>query len=253
MSESSGHANAVSTYSTGEQLYSSSVDGYLCLDLVTGDFEGLATGEFDGGTGRFANAHGNFESRFSGRNLNAGCWTPMPVWPDQRYHYGYAIPEVSVGAGRCQNWCCKRTVRFRKSPASVAGLLRLNQSVIRWHSTRRLRDLLGSLSNSHAVSKRLRMRVIRGNDNDWINCAGFFSNQEVKDKCTHKDGQQGCRPQPGYQEINDNVYSYAQAERLKYQNEIFHMPPGLWMKYQILIPQSLQKYCGKRLDRPEAA
>jgi hypothetical protein len=70
------HAHGVSTYSMGEQLYISSVEGYLCLDLKTGDFEGLATGEFDGGTGRFANAHGNWESRFSGRNLTVPAGLP---------------------------------------------------------------------------------------------------------------------------------------------------------------------------------
>jgi hypothetical protein len=70
------HSTDVSTYSTGEQLYASSVEGYLCVNSSTGDFEGMTTGEFDGGTGRFANAHGNFESPFSGRNLTLPAGLP---------------------------------------------------------------------------------------------------------------------------------------------------------------------------------
>lgn len=70
------HSHGVTTYSKGEQLYVSSASGYLCLDTLTGEYEGLATGVFDGGTGLFANAHGNFESRFSGRNLTVPVGLP---------------------------------------------------------------------------------------------------------------------------------------------------------------------------------
>ena len=69
-------SNGVSTYSNGEQLYVQSNSGYLCLDLATGDFEGLATGDFAGGTGRFKNAHGAFESVFRGRNLTVPLGLP---------------------------------------------------------------------------------------------------------------------------------------------------------------------------------
>jgi hypothetical protein len=59
----------VTTYSKGEQLILLGTDGYLCLDFATGEYEGMASGTFDGGTGRFENAYGDWESRFSGRNL----------------------------------------------------------------------------------------------------------------------------------------------------------------------------------------
>jgi hypothetical protein len=71
------YSKGVATYSKGEQLYTSSGGGYICVDLATGDYEGLATGVFDGGTGRFENAYGNFETRFSGRNLTFPVGLPF--------------------------------------------------------------------------------------------------------------------------------------------------------------------------------
>jgi hypothetical protein len=71
------YSKGVETYAKGEQLYLVPNDGYLCLDLATGDYEGLASGVFDGGTGRFKNAYGNFESRFSGRNLTVTAGLPF--------------------------------------------------------------------------------------------------------------------------------------------------------------------------------
>jgi hypothetical protein len=61
--------SGVTTYSKGEQLFLQGDDGYLCLDFATGEFEGKAEGYFDGGTGRFENANGPWETTFSGRNL----------------------------------------------------------------------------------------------------------------------------------------------------------------------------------------
>jgi len=63
------YSKAVVTYSQGEQLYLESENGYLCLDLGTGDYEGMASGTFDGGTGRFEDAYGTWETVFNGRNL----------------------------------------------------------------------------------------------------------------------------------------------------------------------------------------
>ena len=80
-----GYSKAVVTYSKGDQLYLSTPAfdegnpegaGYLCLNMGTGDFEGLALGTFVGGTGRFENASGEWQSRFSGRNLTVTV--PLP-------------------------------------------------------------------------------------------------------------------------------------------------------------------------------
>jgi hypothetical protein len=64
------YSKAVTTFKNGDQLYAEAYSGSLCLNPVTGDFEGAATGIFIGGTGRFANASGDFVSPFEGRNLS---------------------------------------------------------------------------------------------------------------------------------------------------------------------------------------
>ena len=81
-------SNGVSTYSKGEHLYLASNSGYLCLDFATGDFEGLVTGDFAGGTGRFEDANGTWDSRFSGRNLTVPIGLP--------YAFG-SINSVTTG------------------------------------------------------------------------------------------------------------------------------------------------------------
>jgi hypothetical protein len=65
------YSKAVITFTNRDQLVGTSDDGdgYVCLDLGTGYFTGQANGDFNGGTGRFENASGYFDSPFSGRNL----------------------------------------------------------------------------------------------------------------------------------------------------------------------------------------
>jgi hypothetical protein len=68
------YSKIVITFANGDQLVGTSDDGdgYVCLDLGTGYFTGQANGDYDGGTGRFENASGYFDSPFSGRDLTVG-------------------------------------------------------------------------------------------------------------------------------------------------------------------------------------
>lgn len=64
------YAKAVTTFSNGDQLYATTNGGWLCLDLLSGNYDGEATGIFMGGTGRFADATGDFVTPFAGKNLS---------------------------------------------------------------------------------------------------------------------------------------------------------------------------------------
>jgi hypothetical protein len=68
------YSKGVVTFANGDQLVVTAEDGggYVCLNLATGYYTGEANGDFDGGTGRFENASGSWESPFSGRNLTVG-------------------------------------------------------------------------------------------------------------------------------------------------------------------------------------
>jgi len=64
-----GHSTLVTTFSNDDQLYGYATWGYLCMDLATGIYEGHASGLYTGGTGRFENATGVWETPYDGKNL----------------------------------------------------------------------------------------------------------------------------------------------------------------------------------------
>ena len=71
----------VTSYSKGEQLIPSGTDRHRCLDFATGESEGMASGAFAGGPGRLENAYGDWETRFSGRNLTFPVGLPHGFGP----------------------------------------------------------------------------------------------------------------------------------------------------------------------------
>ena len=73
------YSSGITSFSNGDQLDASIDSGWMCLDLVTGEFEGVAYGVFVGGSGRFANATGDFSSPFSGKNLSIALMKPTGV------------------------------------------------------------------------------------------------------------------------------------------------------------------------------
>lgn len=80
------YARAVTTFQNGNQLFATVIpgeDSYMCLDMepgneTDGSFGGSVTGEFIGGTGRFAGASGPFVSLFEGQNLSSAMWGEHP-------------------------------------------------------------------------------------------------------------------------------------------------------------------------------
>ncbi|MBT8082964.1 MAG: hypothetical protein KJP08_06310 [Gammaproteobacteria bacterium] len=66
-----GYGEAVTTFAKADQLLGSTHGGFMCLNVITGDFYGETEGMWDGGTGRFAHATGPFFVRFSGKNMTA--------------------------------------------------------------------------------------------------------------------------------------------------------------------------------------
>jgi hypothetical protein len=73
------YSTAVVTFKNGDQLDASVDDGWLCVDMVTGIFEGETRGEFIGGTGRFTNATGEFVSSFTGKEFEIALLKPAAV------------------------------------------------------------------------------------------------------------------------------------------------------------------------------
>jgi len=73
------YSSGITSFLNGDQLDASVDSGWMCIDMVTGEFEGVAYGVFVGGTGRFANATGDFESPFRGKNLAAAQLKPTAV------------------------------------------------------------------------------------------------------------------------------------------------------------------------------
>ncbi len=73
------YSSGIASFSNGDQLDVSITGGWMCIDMVTGEFEGFAEGAFLGGTGRFANATGDFESLFRGKNLAIAQLKPTAV------------------------------------------------------------------------------------------------------------------------------------------------------------------------------
>jgi hypothetical protein len=61
----------VMTFPDQSQLFGSSgaLDGFLCVNLSTGQYYGQVEGVYVGGTGRFEGATGEFTSLFDGQNL----------------------------------------------------------------------------------------------------------------------------------------------------------------------------------------
>lgn len=70
------YSSGITSFSNGDQLDATINSGWMCIDMVTGEFEGAAYGEFAGGTGRFANATGTFVSPFNGKNLAIALYKP---------------------------------------------------------------------------------------------------------------------------------------------------------------------------------
>lgn len=62
-------STAILTFANGDQLFGFVSGGEMCLNFGTGYYYGDATGEYQGGTGRFANATGTFYSTYTGYNL----------------------------------------------------------------------------------------------------------------------------------------------------------------------------------------
>lgn len=73
------YSSGITSFSNGDQLDASVDSGWMCIDMVTGEFEGIAYGVFVGGTGRFANATGDFVAPFSGKNLGVALSKPTAV------------------------------------------------------------------------------------------------------------------------------------------------------------------------------
>ena len=73
------YSTAVITFNNGDQLDANVQEGWLCVDLVTGIFEGETRGEFIGGTGRFTNATGEFVSSFTGKEFQIALLKPTAV------------------------------------------------------------------------------------------------------------------------------------------------------------------------------
>jgi len=63
------HSTAIITFANDDQAYTVIDSGWMCLDFADGNYTGAVNGRFDGGTGRFENASGDFVSKFDGRNL----------------------------------------------------------------------------------------------------------------------------------------------------------------------------------------
>ena len=56
----------VSVFSDGSMLFSWATDGFICVDLATGEVWGELDGDITGSAGRFADATGDFEIAFNG-------------------------------------------------------------------------------------------------------------------------------------------------------------------------------------------
>ena len=67
------HSHGVTTFKNGDQLlfYINPGDGWMCLDFSDNSYTGHTSGYYDGGTGRFENASGTFETPFDGTNMTA--------------------------------------------------------------------------------------------------------------------------------------------------------------------------------------
>ncbi len=63
------YSKPVTTFANGDLLWGSVTNGWMCMDITTGDFTGEAEGLYEGGTGRFAGATGSFVAPFSGKSL----------------------------------------------------------------------------------------------------------------------------------------------------------------------------------------
>lgn len=59
----------IGTYAKGDQLWGSFSSGWMCLNIVNGEFVGYGEGFYTGGTGRFEGATGTFTVDFAGTNL----------------------------------------------------------------------------------------------------------------------------------------------------------------------------------------
>ena len=73
------YSTGVVTFKNGDQLDANVEAGWLCVDMVTGIFEGETSGQFIGGTGRFANATGEFVSSFTGKEFEIALLKPAAV------------------------------------------------------------------------------------------------------------------------------------------------------------------------------
>lgn len=67
------HSNGVTTFKNGDQLYFfiNPGEGWMCLDFSDSSYTGATHGYYNGGTGRFENASGEFTTPFDGRNMTA--------------------------------------------------------------------------------------------------------------------------------------------------------------------------------------
>ena len=92
---------AVLTSENHDQLIGESEVGWMCLDLVEGDYYGWVEGEYIGGTGRFAGANGHWESTFEGKNLEPTSFmNPDYVSAGYRYISGEVTGNVNMqGSG----------------------------------------------------------------------------------------------------------------------------------------------------------
>jgi len=65
-----GEAIVVMTAPDRSQLFGYAATGWMCLDPMSGEFYGEASGNYTGGTGRFHGATGNWLTEFDGVNLS---------------------------------------------------------------------------------------------------------------------------------------------------------------------------------------
>jgi hypothetical protein len=70
------YSKPVMTFANGDQLWGSISSGWMCMNTETGEFSGEGGGEYQGGTGRFADAVGWFTVEFEGTNLTLPAGLP---------------------------------------------------------------------------------------------------------------------------------------------------------------------------------
>ena len=88
-----GYANAVTSFKDGSQLYARgewSDNGWMCIDVNTGEFFGESYGKIVGGTGRFEGASGTYTSPFSGKQLI------FPFVGTEHFPFGTEYPLFAI-------------------------------------------------------------------------------------------------------------------------------------------------------------